>query len=215
MSFKKLLVCCNSSQKSLMAQSKSLCDCSTAFESTLLDRCPSATEARGASDQGALCCTVVSCCGEPDCTTGFLGSHVPGAALPFPLDLPINVNLNNSVCPVGMGIEFGTFMGTNRMMSVLPSTDSRKIKRYHISVPKRIIVTPREWKSGRFSMLDMNTALHPQSVMTSAAAGTINKAWLIESAPKYGSTFQNAVQITLAAIFVMRSTRPAVGILLI
>ncbi|MEQ2170352.1 hypothetical protein GOODEAATRI_034660 [Goodea atripinnis] len=42
------------------------------------------------------------------------------------------------------------------------STDSRKVKRYHVSVPERIIVTLREWKSGGFSMPDLNIALHAQ-----------------------------------------------------
>ncbi|MEQ2166968.1 hypothetical protein GOODEAATRI_033896 [Goodea atripinnis] len=61
-----------------------------------------------------------------------------------------------------MGTKFGTFIGTDQIPLVLQSTDSHKIKRYHVLVPKRIIVTLREWKSGRFSMPDMNTALHAQ-----------------------------------------------------
>ncbi|MED6259315.1 hypothetical protein ATANTOWER_020768 [Ataeniobius toweri] len=51
--------------------------------------------------------------------------------------------------PIGMGTEFGTFVGTDRIPMVLPSTDSHKIKRYYVS-------------SGQFSMVDMNTALHVQ-----------------------------------------------------
>ncbi|MED6240742.1 hypothetical protein ATANTOWER_027117 [Ataeniobius toweri] len=51
--------------------------------------------------------------------------------------------------------------------------------------------------------------------MTSVAAGTVNKACLIESPRKYGSTFQNAMQIMLVAIIVTRSTRPAAGMHLV
>ncbi|MED6256810.1 hypothetical protein ATANTOWER_025177 [Ataeniobius toweri] len=54
-------------------------------------------------------------------------------------------------------------MGTKvRIPSVLLSTDSRKIKLYPVSPPKHIIMALREWKSGRFSMPDMSTALHAQ-----------------------------------------------------
>ncbi|MED6258050.1 hypothetical protein ATANTOWER_002355 [Ataeniobius toweri] len=51
-----------------------------------------------------------------------------------------------------MGTIFGTFKGTDQFLSVLPSTFSRKIKRYYVLVPKRIIVTLREWKNRRFTM---------------------------------------------------------------
>lgn len=40
-----------------------------------------------------------------------------------------------------MGTEFDTFISTNQILSVLPSTYSRKIKQYHILIPKHIIVT--------------------------------------------------------------------------
>ncbi|KAK5618931.1 hypothetical protein CRENBAI_007688 [Crenichthys baileyi] len=51
--------------------------------------------------------------------------------------------------------------------------------------------------------------------MTSVAAGTVNKACLIESPRKYGSAFQNAMQIMLAAVIVTRSTRSAAGMHLV
>ncbi|MED6245875.1 hypothetical protein ATANTOWER_009456 [Ataeniobius toweri] len=47
-------------------------------------------------------------------------------------------------------IGMGTFIGTDRI----------HVKSNGTMLPKHIIVTLREWKSGRFSMPDMNTALH-------------------------------------------------------
>ncbi|MEQ2242509.1 hypothetical protein ILYODFUR_036501 [Ilyodon furcidens] len=61
-----------------------------------------------------------------------------------------------------MDTKFSTFIGTDRNQLVLPRTDSRKSKQYRVLVSKRIVVTLREWKSGRFSMPDMNTALDAQ-----------------------------------------------------
>ncbi|MEQ2238144.1 hypothetical protein ILYODFUR_030331 [Ilyodon furcidens] len=45
---------------------------------------------------------------------------------------------------LGMGSKFTTFVGTDQIPSVLPSTCSRNIKQDHVSVPKSIIVTLRD-----------------------------------------------------------------------
>ena len=38
---------------------------------------------------------------------------------------------------LGMGTEFGTFIGTDRIPPEVPSIDSCEVNRYHISVPER------------------------------------------------------------------------------
>lgn len=58
-----------------------------------------------------------------------------------------------------MGTKKGIFIGIDQILSLVSSTNSRKIKRYHVSVPKCIVVTVRKKKSWRFSKLNMNTAL--------------------------------------------------------
>lgn len=63
-----------------------------------------------------------------------------------------------------MGTGIGTFIGKYRILSVVSSPDSHKIKWHHISVPKHILVIVREWKSWRFSMPDMNAALQVYSL---------------------------------------------------
>ncbi|MEQ2223775.1 hypothetical protein ILYODFUR_000662 [Ilyodon furcidens] len=85
-------------------------------------------------------------------------------------------------------------MGTKvRILSVLLSTDSRKIKLYPVSPPKHIIMTLREWKSGRFSMPDMSTALHAQECNDVSSRSYSQQRILIETTRKYCSTFQNAI----------------------
>ena len=37
----------------------------------------------------------------------------------------------------GLGNEFGTFIGTDRIPPEVPSIDLREVNRYHISVPER------------------------------------------------------------------------------
>ena len=41
-----------------------------------------------------------------------------------------------SVTLLGMGTEFGTFIGTDRILPEVPSIDSREVNWYHISVPE-------------------------------------------------------------------------------
>lgn len=56
-------------------------------------------------------------------------------------------------------IGMDTFTGTDQIVSVVLSTDSHKIKRFHVSVPERILVIVGEWKSRWFSMVDMGMVL--------------------------------------------------------
>lgn len=45
---------------------------------------------------------------------------------------------------LGMGSKFSTFMGTYQIPSIVPRTDSCKLKRYHVLVPEHILVAVSE-----------------------------------------------------------------------
>lgn len=84
-----------------------------------------------------------------------------------------------------MGTEIDTFISTNRILSVLPSTYLCKIKRQHVLAPKRHHCDSMDEEWGIFHA-------YPEckSVMMSAAAISVNKAWPMENAQRYVSTFQ-------------------------
>lgn len=48
-----------------------------------------------------------------------------------------------------MGNKIGTFIGIDQTLSLVQSTDSHKIKQYHVL--NLIAVTVSEWKSRQFS----------------------------------------------------------------
>lgn len=98
-------------------------------------------------------------------------------------------NIPGSICvgptEPGMGTEIDTFISTNRILSVLLSTYLRKIKRQHVLAPKRHHCDSMDEEWGIFHA-------YPEckSVMMSAAAISVNKAWPMENAQRYVSTFQ-------------------------